>query len=236
MPKNATASAQAARLSLAEFREQAATFMGTIATRATTPKQRANRLRAYHGLGALVHLLIPARARYDKAEFIMLAETLGRGARWLYPLYQFNTLYDQPQLAELCGQADCISWTHVIYLLGLSSSDRAKYQRMIVRNKLTPKQFHRVLMTKHRKRQVSGRPLKIPDNPADAVEELVADGHRWLRRCDAVTGKLQSSRSVKDRANLKSQAKGAAATLQRIAKGARAAAQELGSLAARRKK
>ena len=59
--------------------------------------------------------------------------------------------------------------------------------------------------------------MKIPDNPADALRQLVGDGQVWVQRSKAMRKKLQSKSACQA---VKGQAVEAAATMEEISSAA----------------
>jgi hypothetical protein len=194
------------------------------------PPERADQLRSCHAIGKLLDKHTRERSKYGDKHFPVLAEAVGRGPVWLYHLRLFARRYNKRELDELCRQSERITWAHVVHLLSVPGTNRAKYQKRAAYHGWTASDLRRHIREERGNRGRGGRRVTVPGDVSEAVERLLVEGGLWGRRCEKVTEGLQDAVSGRPRRRLERHADTAATELRRIARTAQAAARELEAL------
>jgi len=221
-PTSTRRSANARPLTPARFRSLAEPYLLRINAAGRSPDTLADKLRAFHELGVLLREHVPKRAGYGAKQFAVLGEAIGHTSSSISKVWRFPGRYDAKDLEELCETPIC--WGHVVLLLPLDKPQRRKYQRMAASRGWTVEDLRRALKADFEPLRRGGRLVKIPDNPADALRQLVGDGQVWLRRSRAVQKKLRSKSGKK---SVNAQATVAAEALVEISEASMALAKNL---------
>ena len=221
-PASTRRSTNARPLTPTRFRRLAEPFLRRINVAGRSPDILADKLRAFHEFGTLLRKHVPERAGYGAKQFAVLGEAIGHTSSWIYKVWRFPGEYDAKDLGELCKTPIC--WGHVVLLLPLDKPQRRKYQRLAASRKWTVEDLRRALQADFEPLRRGGRQVKIPDNPADALRQLVGEGQVWVQRSKAVQKKLQSKTAKK---SVKDQATAAAEALAEISEASMALAKDL---------
>ena len=222
-------SADAAPATAEEFRRRARPFTAVLNKEATTDQEKAEHLRAYHRLGALSLELLPSRASYGKGLLKQHAEAVDRPYGFLSVARRFAERYNKADLDQLCKHP--LEVGHLRVLVGVKAKkQRAKLQKQAYDQKLSVKALGDSKTQQLGRKRSGGAPIKIADNPMVAVLDLLNDGDKWVRRCEATIPKLTEIGGKRVPADLKDVAAEGVERLKAVGKAARQAEKELKQL------
>ncbi len=85
-----------------------------------------------------------------------------------------------------------LHWGHLLVLLGVSkASDRFRWAKHAADNNWSPQRLRAEL--RKGKPVGHGRPLKRHESPLDGIAQVLAEGTRWIARCELVVSTCEKS-------------------------------------------
>jgi hypothetical protein len=188
----------------AEFRRQARVLLKSVSQRAESRHEVEKQLRNYHKAGRLLLRTVPGKPGYGDGRIKKLSNVAGRkNASWLYKVRAFAQKYDRTQLKDLCQLAPDVRWAHVCHLLAVPSEDRSELQEEIKTNCWKPHEFRHIVRSRYCKQHSGGRHLKVPADPAAALQQIVSLGEGWSRYCDSVFSWKEEKEETRAKADKK---------------------------------
>jgi hypothetical protein len=216
----------AAPATAAEFRRRAKPFMDVLSKEATTDQERANQLRAYHRLGSLSLEIVSGHEGYGKGLLEDHAKAVGRPYGFISVARRFAASYNNADLDQLCKRPLGVS--HLRALVDVTNkSQRATLQKQAYDDKLSVAALFELKKQRFGRKRSGGAPIKVPDDPRIAVLELLGDGDKWVRRCEATIPKLTNVGGKRVPADLKEVAEEGIERLKALGKAVRQAEKEL---------
>jgi hypothetical protein len=214
----------------AEFGRQAKPLMAVlnkkVAKDATDQEKKVEHLRAYHRLGPLSLELLPERGSYGKGSLERHAEKAGLPLGKLYVARRFAQKYNKAGLDQFCKHP--LGVNHLRVLLDVQDKrQRARLQKQGYDQNLSVAALLELKKQLFGRKRAGGAPIKIPDDPKVAVLELLSDGDKWVRHCDATTEKLSEIGGKRVPAGLKDVAAEGIERLKALTRAARQAEKEL---------
>jgi hypothetical protein len=180
-----------------KFRKLAEPHLQIIKTTAGTKLEKAERLRAHHGLGRILQARMPPCSYGDK-QIEQMAEAIAYRSRWLYLVWQFARKYTVEDLENLCEYADRLSWAHVSCLLSLDKEKRSTYQQRAAKHKWNSEDLRLAIRREApgsgERTNRKGPETPVPDDPVLALARLADEGDLWCRRCGLVVDSVSGRR------------------------------------------
>ena len=208
-----------------QFLRLAEPLLPAIKTAADNDADRTRQLKAIYELGKLLVDHVPKNSSYGENPMPRLAEALGYSGGWLSKVRRFALIYDKSEFNALLKTG--LNFGHVGLLLGLSDSQRARYQADTDKHGWTVGALQIALRNRPDIVPRGGQPMKVPKDPATALRKLVAEGQSWQQRCEK-TAELIANKKISGK--LREQARETAAELQATIKAVQGVAKTLAGL------
>jgi len=184
-------------LSLPDFRQEAGGYLDTINTEASTKRERAAQLRAYHALGGLIERFCQGQ---QKGAMERIAPEVGKSNPGsVYPIRHFAQRYTKGELEELCRHADSISFGHVVRLLPLEKNRRRAFSQKIVDEGWGVRKLQNALKPSHLSNDKAVRGKRIPQDTTEAALWLAREAQHWTAASRLVREKLDEAGSTEER-------------------------------------
>ena len=190
-------------------------------------ERMADRLRHYYRLGQeVIATGFPPKD---------LAETRGVSDHLMRKFRRFASDYTRYELEALCNTLRPnglpLQWGHVNYLLGVHDKQQRKaMQQRAIENGWTAPQLNAEIRRKCGTDKGHGRPMVKPATPAAGLQQLMAEGQMWIRRCEVVMIEVQRVSRKRLGSEFRQRAEETVAVLEEVQKAARQAKDDLAAV------